>query len=84
MHEFGWDFTETYVDLIASAITTGHIIECAESCTGGMSNIWQAVPEPWKIGFPIAEFYENGETLITKAPNTGGLVSEWTIKEHLV
>jgi hypothetical protein len=84
MHEFGWDFTETYVDLIASAITTGHIIECAESCTGGMSNIWQAVPEPWKIGFPIAEFYENGETVITKAPNTGGLVSEWTIKEHLV
>lgn len=84
MYEFDWDFTEPYVDLIASAITMGHIIECAECCTGGMSNIWQAVPDPWKIGFPIAEFYENGETIITKAPDTGGLVCEWTIKEHLV
>ncbi len=84
MYEFGWNFTEPYVDKIASAITTGHIIECAEGCTGGMSNIWQAVPEPWKIGFPIAEFYENGETIISKVPDTGGLICEWTIKEHLV
>jgi hypothetical protein len=84
MHEFGWDFSDSFVDLIASAITTGHIIECAEGCTGGMSNIWQAVPEPWKIGFPIVEFYENGDAIITKAPDTGGLVCEWTIKEHLV
>jgi len=84
MHEFGWAFSEPHVDLIASAITMGHIIECAECCTGGMSNIWQAVPDPWKIGFPIAEFYENGESIITKAPDTGGLVCDWTVKEHLV
>ncbi len=84
MYEFNWNFGIDYIDEIASAITMGHLIECAECCTGGMSNIWQAVPEPWKIGFPIAEFYENGETVITKIDGTGGLVNEWTIKEHLV
>jgi hypothetical protein len=84
MYEFGWDFSNKYIEEIASAITMGHMIECAECCTGGMSNIWQAVPEPWRIGFPVAEFYENGETIITKVADTGGLVNEWTIKEHLV
>jgi hypothetical protein len=84
MYEFGWKFSNKYIEEIASAITMGHLMECAECCTGGMSNIWQAVPEPWRIGFPVAEFYENGETIITKVADTGGLVNEWTIKEHLV
>lgn len=84
MHEFGWDFTEEYTDRIASAVTVGHIIECACCVTGGMSNMWKISERPWEIGFPIAEFYENGDAVITKTPGSGGIVNEWTVKEHLI
>ncbi len=49
-----------------------------------MSNFWKEIKEPWKCAFPIAEVYENGDAIITKAPGTGRMVTEWTVKEHLV
>ncbi|MDY7038096.1 MAG: acyclic terpene utilization AtuA family protein, partial [Thermodesulfobacteriota bacterium] len=84
MYEFGWDFSDEYADRIASAITIGHIIECSACCTGGMSNMWKISERPWEIGFPVAEVYENGEAVITKTPNSGGIVNQWTVKEHLL
>lgn len=84
MYEFGWEYSDQYWDRIGAATTIGHILECAECCTGGMSNLWAEVPEPWRIGFPIAEVDENGDAIITKVPGSGGLVNQWTIKEHLV
>lgn len=84
MYEFGWSFNNPDWDLIGAAITVGHIIECAECCTGGMSNMWKVAPRLWDIGFPIAEVYENGDAIITKTPDSGGLVNQWTIKEHLI
>lgn len=84
MHEFGWDFTDEYVGRIAAAVTVGHIIECAACVTGGMSNMWKVSEKPWEIGFPIAEFSENGDAVITKTPDSGGIVNEWTVKEHLL
>lgn len=84
MYEFGWEFSDEYVDRIAAAVTVGHIIECSACVTGGMSNMWRASERPWEMGFPIAEFYENGEAFITKTPGSGGIVNEWTVKEHLL
>jgi len=84
MYEFGWDYSEEYTDLIAAAVTVGHIIECSACVTGGMSNMWKVSERPWEIGFPIAEFYENGEAVITKTPDSGGIVNQWTVKEHLL
>lgn len=84
MYEFGWDFTDEYTDRIAAAVTVGHIIECSGCVTGGMSNMWRVSERPWEIGFPIAEFFENGEAVITKTPDSGGIVNPWTIKEHLL
>lgn len=84
MHELGWKFDEPYWDRIGAAITAGHIIECACCCTGGMSCQWKGVPEPWNLGYPIAEVDDQGNILVTKLDGTGGLVNEWTIKEHLV
>jgi len=84
MYEFGWDYSEEYIDRIAAAVTVGHIIECSASVTGGMSNMWKVSERPWEIGFPIAEFYENGEAVITKTPDSGGIVNQWTVKEHLL
>jgi len=85
MYEFGWKFDDpAYVDLIAAAVTVGHIIECSACVSGGMSNMWKVSERPWDIGFPIAEFYENGEAVITKPKGSGGIVNQWTVKEHLL
>jgi hypothetical protein len=84
MYEFGWDYSNKYINKIAAAVTIGHIIECSACVTGGMSNMWRVSERPWEIGFPIAEFYENGEAIITKTPGSGGIVNEWTVKEHLL
>lgn len=84
MHEFGWDFSPAYVQRVAAAVTVGHIIECSACVTGGMSNMWRVSERPWEIGYPIAEVYENGEAVITKTPGSGGIVNEWTVKEHLL
>jgi hypothetical protein len=84
MHELGWRFEPAFVDRIAAAVATGHVIECAELCCGAMSNLWDVVPEPWRVGFPIAEVSEDGSATIEKLEDTGGLINSWTIKEHLV
>jgi len=84
MFEFGWDYSDEYIDRIAAAVTVGHIIECSACVTGGMSNMWQVSERPWEIGFPIAEFHENGDAIITKTPDSGGIVNQWTVKEHLL
>ncbi len=84
MKEFGWAYDNEHVDRVAFAIAIGHIIECAELCCGGMTNLWETVPEPWNIGFPIATVSEDGSAEIEKLPGTGGVINGWTIKEHLV
>jgi len=84
MYEFGWDYAEEYWQKIGAAITVGHIIECAECCTGAMSNMWNVAPELWHVGFPIAEVDETGDAVITKVAGSGGIINQWTIKEHLV
>lgn len=84
MYEFGWDYKEPYLNKVAAAITCGHLIECSACVTGGsMCSIWKEVPEPWNVGYPIAILDENGDAVITKTPDTGGIVNTWTVKEHL-
>jgi len=84
MYEFGWDFSDEYIDRVAAAVTIGHIIECSACVTGGMSNMWKVSERPWDSGFPILEVYENGEAVVTKTPDSGGIVNTWTVKEHLL
>ena len=82
VHEFGWA-TDDW-DLMGAAIAIGHIIECSSGCAGGMSNFWKDIKEPWRVAFPIAEVYENGDAVITKPDGSGRMVTECTVKEHLV
>jgi hypothetical protein len=82
VHEFGWK-TDDW-NLMGAAIAIGHIIECSSGCAGGMSNFWKDIKEPWRVAFPIAEVFENGDAIITKADGSGRMVTEWTVKEHLV
>ncbi len=84
MHELGLDFAEANTDIIASAITVGHIVECAAGATGGMSSRFDEMPDMGRVGFPIAEFHEDGTAIITKVKGSGGVVDQFTVKEHLV
>ncbi len=85
MYEFGWDFNDPNLDWnkMGAAVTVGHTIECAECCTRGF-NRWKESKNLENIGYPIAEFYEDGTCYITKVEGTGGVVDEWSIKEQLM
>lgn len=82
MHRLGWNFDQT--DRVASAITIGHILECAAGCTGGMSSRFDEMPRMGEVGFPTAEISGDGTAIISKVPGSGGRVDAFTIKEHLV
>lgn len=82
VHEFGWKWDEW--DKLATGITAGHLIECGAACSGGITNLWKEVPEPWNIGYPIAEVNDKGELFITKVDGTGGLINQLTLTEHLL
>jgi len=82
IYEFDW--RENGWDRLAAGSIVGHLLECSCQVTGGNFSNWKSVPEPWRIGYPIAEVYENGEAIITKPPDTGGLVSVETCKEQLL
>jgi len=79
---FGWKHNDW--DKLAGAAVAGHIIECGAQATGGNYSFIEEVPTFINVGFPIAEVYEDGSFVITKHPNTGGLVSIDTIKAQLL
>lgn len=79
---YGWARDEW--DKLAGAITAGHIIECGPQCTGGNYPFIEEIPTFKNIGFPIAEIYADGSSVITKHPGTGGLVSVGTVTAQLL
>jgi len=81
-YEFGWSF-EDY-DKMAAGTVAGHINECGGQASGGNFTDWQKIDNLVDIGFPIIEAYPDGHFYVTKHPDTGGLVSEMTVKEQLL
>jgi hypothetical protein len=83
---FGW--TPADVDALAGAVVAGHVIECGPQATGGnYSRFAQDVPDLDQLlhpGFPLAEVYADGSSVITKHPHTGGLVSTGTVTAQLL
>jgi hypothetical protein len=83
IHEFGWPWEDW--DKLAVGVVAGHILECGGQASGGnFSADWKSVPDLAHIGFPIAEAYPNGDIIITKHENTGGMVTVQTITEQLM
>lgn len=81
--ELGWKWDDW--DRLASGTVMGHLLECSGQATGGnFGGDWRAVPEPWRLGYPLAEVHENGEFVISKPPGTGGLVTFDTVREQLL
>lgn len=83
-YEFGWN-PDDY-DRIGKGILAGHMLECSSQVTGGYfaDPGYKDVPELWNIGFPIAEISENGDFIITKLEDAGGMVTPATCKEQIV
>jgi len=79
---FGWARDDW--DRLAAGVVAGHIIECGAQCTGGNYSFFKEVPGMDHIGFPIAEMDRDGTFVITKHPNTGGLVSVGTVTAQLL
>lgn len=84
MFEFGWD-KENY-ELLGKGTLAGHLLECGGQVTGGYfaDPGYKDVPELWNLGFPIAEISEDGEIVITKLEDAGGMVTEDTCKEQII
>jgi len=79
---FGWKRDDW--DALAGAAVAGHIIECSGQACGGNYSFIEEVPSYHNIGFPIAEMFADGSSVITKHPGTGGLVSVGTVTAQLL
>ena len=84
MHHFGWTFDGGDWEEIGAALTIGHVLECAGLCSGGMSSQWRLAKDVWKLGFPLADVSPDGTAVIEKVAGSGGIINEWTVKEHLL
>jgi Acyclic terpene utilisation family protein AtuA len=79
---FGWE--RTAWNELAGACAAGHVIECGCQATGGNFSFFTEVPALEHPGFPLAEMYPDGSSVITKHPGTGGLVSAETVISQLL
>jgi hypothetical protein len=79
---FGWALTD--FDALAGAMAAGHVIECGAQATGGNYSFFTEIDDLRHPGFPIAEIYPDGSSVITKHPGTGGAVTVGTVTAQLL
>jgi hypothetical protein len=78
----GWARTD--YDQLAGAVVAGHVIECGAQATGGNYAFFTEIADLRHPGFPIAEVHEDGSSVITKHPGTGGAVTTGTVTAQLL
>ncbi|MFD5149006.1 acyclic terpene utilization AtuA family protein, partial [Streptomyces sp. NPDC058401] len=78
-----FDWTPEDHDRLAGAVVAGHVLECGTQATGGNYAFFTRhdVSRP---GFPLAEIAQDGSSVITKHPGTGGVVSIGTVTAQLL
>ena len=83
-HHFEWDLQDWQT--IGAGTAVGHLLECSAQVTGGYfaDPGHKVVPDLANVGFPLAEVDANGDAVITKLSDSGGLVSQRTVKEQLL
>jgi hypothetical protein len=82
-YEFNWDFNDHH--MMAKGMIIGHLLECGTQVSGGYfaDPGYKDVPNLHDVGNPIVEVTQD-RVIISKLPNTGGVVSEQTCKEQLI
>ncbi|MBN9686220.1 MULTISPECIES: acyclic terpene utilization AtuA family protein [unclassified Corallococcus] len=78
---FGWKRDDW--DRLAGAMVAGHVLECGAQATGGNFARFGEI-DVRRPGFPLAEIFADGSSIITKHPHTGGAVTVDTVKAQLV
>ena len=83
-HHFSWNLDDW--PTLGAGTAVGHLLECAAQVTGGYfaDPGYKDVPNLAYVGFPLAEVSADGGAVITKLDDTGGLVSQRTVKEQLL
>ncbi|WP_319432867.1 acyclic terpene utilization AtuA family protein [Mycobacterium sp. RTGN5] len=79
---FGWGRDD--YDQLAGAVVAGHVIECGAQATGGNYSFFTEIADLGHAGFPLAELYADGSSVITKHPGSGGQVSVGTVTAQLL
>ncbi len=83
-YELGWGWDDW--QRLGAGTIAGHLVECTTQVTGGYfaDPGYKDVPGLANLGYPIVEVDASGAGLLTKTPDTGGLVSVATCKEQLL
>ena len=71
-------------DELAGAIVAGHVIECGGQATGGNYSFFTEIEDLTYPGFPWAEVFADGSSIIGKHDGTGGEVSVGTVTSQLL
>jgi hypothetical protein len=81
---FGWGAND--YDRLAGAVVAGHVLECGTQATGGNYAFFteHTADKLMRPGFPLAEIHEDGSSVITKHPGTGGVVDVGTVTAQLL
>lgn len=84
IHEFGWDLADW--NRLGQAHGIGHLLECGMHVTGGYfaDPGFKDVPDPWNLGYPIAEVDADGAAVLSKLDGTGGAIDLRTVKEQML
>lgn len=81
-YEHGW--ADDAWDLLAAGTVVAHLLECSGQVTGGNFSDWEDVPGLEHLGYPLAEVWPDGSAVITKTPQSGGLVTVATCAAQLI
>ncbi|MBO9524099.1 MAG: DUF1446 domain-containing protein [Nocardioidaceae bacterium] len=80
---FGWKPDDW--DRLAGAVVAGHVIECGPQATGGNYSFFTELGDSGGLpGYPIAEVFDDGSSVITKHPGTGGAVTVETVTAQVL
>ncbi|MEC9089174.1 MAG: acyclic terpene utilization AtuA family protein [Actinomycetota bacterium] len=71
-------------DALAGAIVAGHVIECGGQATGGNYSFFTEIEDLTYPGFPWADVYSDGSSVVGKHDGTGGEVSIGTVTSQLL
>ena len=78
---FGWSAAD--LDALAGAVVAGHVLECGAQATGGNYAFFTEL-DASRPGYPIAEVFADGSSVITKHDGTGGAVTVDTVTAQLL